>query len=80
MIPTLLLVGLVVGAFVHDWASLGRSTVAGIVVSILWGVGVGAIFGGTAFALANVLVGAAIATATRSLLRLTLAGVRTRMR
>lgn len=81
MIPTLLLAGLVVGAFVHDGLSFGRSIVAGVAVSLLWGVGVGVgnrsvttFLGGTALAFANVSVGAAVTALTRTLLRLTLGG------
>ena len=72
LIPTLLLVGLVGGAFVHDRATVVRSAVVGTVVSLLWGVGVGVADGstetfvsGAALALANVLVGTALSACVR---------------
>ena len=74
MIPTLLLVGLVVGAFVHDRATVMRAAVIGAVISLLWGVGVGVaddsietVVGGTVVALANVLVGTALSVCVRRL-------------
>ncbi len=66
MIPTLLLVGLVIGLFVHDRTSLVRSSLLGLTAALLWGLGVGVangsiktFVGGTVLALANLLVGAA---------------------
>lgn len=76
MIPTLLLVGLVVGAFVHDRASLVRSATIGAAVSVLWGVGVGVadgsiatFLGGVAFAVANVVAGTVLSASVRRLAR-----------
>ncbi len=72
MIPTLLLVGLVVGAFVRDRATVVRSAVIGAVVSLLWGVGVGVadgsietFVGGAVVALANVLAGISLSAGVR---------------
>lgn len=65
MIPTMMLVGFVVGALVHDDRSLVRSLILGVGSSVLWGivVAVGAsslivFVGGTGLGLANVAVGA----------------------
>jgi hypothetical protein len=73
VIPTLLLVGLVVGAFVHDRISLVRCAGIGIAASTLWGIGVGVaeasiatFFAGAALALANVLAGTALSACLRS--------------
>jgi predicted Co/Zn/Cd cation transporter (cation efflux family) len=84
VIPTLLLVGLVVGAFVHDRASLVRSAIIGATVSVLWGLGVGVangsvvtFFGGVAFALANVLAGTVLSAGVRSIASRTVATPRT---
>lgn len=81
MIPTLLLVGLVVGAFVHDRPSSGRSVVVAVAVSLLWGVGVGVsnrspatFVGGTGLAFANVVIGAVVAALALAFLRLTARG------
>lgn len=77
MIPTLLLLGLVMGAFVHDRRSLVRTSVLGMTAAVLWGVGVGVMdgsvktfLGGSVLALANLLVGAAISTSLRNISRL----------
>jgi hypothetical protein len=85
MIPTMLLVGLVLGALVHDRASLERSLLATVVACLLWGVVVGvadgslATFaGGTVIALANVAVGGAAGAAARRLVGLFRAGRYTR--
>jgi len=74
VIPTLLLVGLVVGAFVHDRASLVRSAAVDAAVSVLWGVGVGlangsiaTFFGGVVLAVANVVVGTTVSASVRTL-------------
>jgi predicted Co/Zn/Cd cation transporter (cation efflux family) len=74
VIPTLLLVGLVVGAFVHDRASFVRSAALGAAVSVLWGIGVGladgsiaTFFGGVVFAVANVVVGTVLSASFRRL-------------
>ncbi|HET6951648.1 MAG TPA: hypothetical protein VFI47_14800 [Acidimicrobiales bacterium] len=76
MIPTLLLVGVVVGAFVHDRASLARSATIGAAVSVLWGVAVGmadgsiaTFFGGVVFAVANVVAGTVLSASVRRLAR-----------
>jgi hypothetical protein len=73
MILTMLLVGLVIGAFVHGRASVVRSAIIGVVISMLWGVVVGVADGsigtfvvGAALALANVFVGAAPSACVRS--------------
>ena len=73
MIPTMLLVGLVVGALVHDDRSLNRSFILGAGASVLWGiiVGIGAssplvVVGGTAFGMVNVAVAAFLGWALRS--------------
>lgn len=67
MIPTMLLVGLVVGGLVHDRRSLTRSWVIGAVASLLWGilVGVGTssllvAVGGPFLGIVNVAVGAVV--------------------
>lgn len=74
MIPTLLLVGLVIGAFIHDRTSLLRSAAIGAAASTCWGIGVGmsngsiaTFVGGVALALANVLVGSALSGCLRGL-------------
>ncbi len=74
MIPTLLLIGLVVGAFIHDRASLVRSAAVDAAVSVLWGIGVGladgsiaTFFGGVLFAVANVVVGTVLSASVRTL-------------
>jgi hypothetical protein len=76
VIPTMLLVGLAVGALVHDARTLHRSLMLGAGVSVLWGivVGLGAsslivVVGGTALGLANVAVGALVGWGLRSTLR-----------
>jgi hypothetical protein len=77
MIPTLLLVGLVIGLFVHDRTSLVRSSLLGLTAALLWGLGVGVangsiktFVGGTVLALANLLVGAAFPASLRNIWRL----------
>lgn len=74
VIPTLLVLGLVVGTLIHDRVSLWRSVAAGTTVSVLWGVVVGVAevsaataAGGAALGLANVLVGAAVGAAARAI-------------
>jgi hypothetical protein len=79
VIPTMLLVGLVVGGFVYDRRSLTRSCIIGAVASLLWGilVGVGAMsllaaVGGTFLGVVNVaagaVVGSSLGTACRAML------------
>jgi hypothetical protein len=77
MIPTLLLVSLVVGLFVHDRTSIVRSSLLGLTAALLWGLGVGVangsintFVGGAVLALANVVVGAAFPAALRNIWRL----------
>ena len=67
MIPTLLIVGLAFGTSIHDRSSLMRAIPFGAAVSVLWGVivGVGSASAlttleGTAWGLANFVVGAAV--------------------
>jgi hypothetical protein len=74
--PTMLLVGLVVGAFVHDDRSLNRSFILGAGASVLWGFVVGVatssllnVVGGTAFGLVNVAAGAFVGWGLRSVFR-----------
>ena len=76
MIPTLLLVGVVAGVFVHDRASLARSATIGAAVSVLWGVAVGTadgsiatFFSGVVFAVANVVAGTVLSASVRRLAR-----------
>jgi hypothetical protein len=76
VIPTMLLVGLVIGALVHDDRSLTRSFMLGAGASVLWGVvvGVGAssplvAVGGTAFGLVNVAAGALVGWGLRCAFR-----------
>lgn len=76
VIPTLLLVGVVVGAFVHDRASLARSATIGAAVSVLWGVALGiadssiaTFFGGVVFAVANAVAGTALSASVRRMAR-----------
>lgn len=75
MIPTLLLVGLVGGAFVHDRTSLIRCSKLCVAAAVLWGAAVGVaaetittFLGGAALALANLVFGAVFAAAARCLL------------
>jgi hypothetical protein len=77
MIPTLLLVGLVVGLFVHDRSSLVRSSLLGLTAALLWGLGAGVangsiktFVGGAVLALANLVVGAGFAASLRIIWRL----------
>lgn len=76
MIPTLLLVGLAVGLFVHDRSSLVRSSLLGLTAALLWGLGVGVangsktFVGGAVLALANLVVGAAFPASLRNIWRL----------
>jgi hypothetical protein len=72
----MLLVGLVVGALVHDDRSLGRSLILVAGASVLWGlvVGVGEsslllVVGATPFGLVNVAAGAFVGWGLRSVLR-----------
>jgi hypothetical protein len=72
----MLLVGLIVGALVHDDRSLNRSFILAAGASALWGivVGVGAsnmavVIGGTAVGLVNVAAGAVVGWGLRSVMR-----------
>jgi hypothetical protein len=74
MIPTVIVVGTALGAFVHAGGSLVWCSVLGVVISLLWGVGVGVadasvatFIGATALAVVNLLVGAAVSTSLRSI-------------
>jgi hypothetical protein len=74
MIPTLILVGLVLGAFVHGRESFASCSVLGVVISLLWGVGVAdasvsTFVGATALAVVNLLVGAAVSTSLQNISR-----------
>jgi len=77
MIPNLLLVGLVAGAFVHDRTSLVRWAAVGGAASALWGIAVGVtagsiatFWGGTALGMANFLVGSAPSAGLRGVIDL----------
>ena len=74
--PTMLLVGLVLGALVHDDRSHRRSVMLGAGASVTWGIVVGvgasslgAVVGGTALGLVNVIVGALVGWGLRSAAR-----------
>ena len=64
VIPTLLIVGVVLGVLVHDTRSLKRSTALTAAVAVAWGLlvgmdaGPGVAVGGTALGLGNLAVGA----------------------
>ena len=67
MIPTMLLVGLIIGALVHDDRSLHRSAVLAAAASVMWGlvVGIGSsslgtVVFGTILGMINVFVGALV--------------------
>ena len=73
MIPTLLLVGLVVGALVHDRASFVWCSTVLVVLAFAWGIVVGAadaavstFVGGTAIAFANLATAASISALVRN--------------
>ena len=81
MIPTVLLIGMAIGAFVHDRATFVRSAVIGAVVSVLWGVVVGVadgsvatFVGGAALALAIVFVGSDLSACVRRVASLFVGG------
>lgn len=72
MIPTLLAVGLVFGAFVHDRRSAVLVATVVVVVSVAWGVTVGVadgqlatVFGGAALGVGNLAVGVPVAASIR---------------
>lgn len=72
MIPTLLLLGLVVGAFVHE----RRSATVVAAAAMSWGIMVGVaagelstVFGGAALGFGNLVAGAGIAGSIRSIFR-----------
>ena len=72
MIPALLLVGLAIGAFVHDPRSAGRATAIVVVGASVWGVVIGVADGdletlvaAAALGLGNLIVGALIAASIR---------------
>ena len=76
VIPTLLLLGLVVGAFVHDPRSALRGASILVVVAISWGIVVGVaagdlgiMLGGAALGLGNLVVGALVAASIGSVVR-----------
>ncbi len=73
MIPTLLILGLVIGLLIHDRVSFRRAVAAGVAASLLWGVAVlagdaeaGSAAGGVVLALANTAVGVAVGATTRA--------------
>lgn len=76
MIPTLLVLGLLLGAFVHDRTSASRVSAAVLVFAIAWGIVIGiadddlsTAVGGAAVGLANLAAGSLAAAALRSLAR-----------
>lgn len=72
MIPTLLLVGFVLGAFVHDRRSAWRVTAVVVVGACVWGIAIGVadgdlktMFAAVALGLGNLIVGALISASIR---------------
>jgi hypothetical protein len=74
VIPTLLVLGLVLGSFVHDRRSAVLAATVVVAVSMVWGITVGladdqlaTMFGGPALGVGNLAVGVLVAPSFRSI-------------